>query len=163
MDELAVKLIKRSDTLKANRQQHESVWRECYDYTYPLRGAGFSDEVLDAQSAKHKVAKLLDGTATDSARMLASALMSGMTPANAQWLNLDSESLPDDAKAWLSECATLVWENIHAANFDAEGYEANLDVVCAGWFVLYIDEDREEGGYTFQQWPLAQCYVTSTR
>lgn len=79
MDELAVKLIKRSDTLKANRQQHESVWRECYDYTYPLRGAGFSDEVLDAQSAKHKVAKLLDGTATDSARMLASALMSGMT------------------------------------------------------------------------------------
>ena len=132
MDELAVKLIKRSDTLKANRQQHESVWRECYDYTYPLRGAGFSDEVLDAQSAKHKVAKLLDGTATDSARMLASALMSGMTPANAQWLNLDSESLPDDAKAWLSECATLVWENIHAANFDAEGYEANLDVVCAG-------------------------------
>ena len=163
MDNVAAKLIKRLDTLKASRQQHESVWRECYDYTYPLRGAGFSEEVLDAQSAKHKVAKLLDGTATDSARMLASALMSGMTPANAQWLNLDSESLPDDAKAWLSECATLVWENIHAANFDAEGYEANLDVVCAGWFALYIDEDREEGGYTFQQWPLSQVFVTSTR
>ena len=46
---------------------------------------------------------------------------------------------------------------------DAEGYEANLDVVCAGWFALYIDEDREEGGFSFQQWPLAQCYVTSTR
>lgn len=163
MDDTAVRLIRRVNTLKGNRQMHESVWRECYDYTYPLRGAGFSDEVLDAQSAKHKVAKLLDGTATDSARMLASALMSGMTPANAQWLNLDSESLPDDAKAWLSTCATLVWENIHAANFDAEGYEANLDVVCAGWFALYIEEDKEEGGYTFQQWPLAQCYVTSTR
>lgn len=163
MDNVAAKLIKRLDTLKASRQQHESVWRECYDYTYPLRGAGFSEEVLDAQSAKHKVAKLLDGTATDSARMLASALMSGMTPANAQWLNLDSESLPDDAKAWLSTCATLVWENIHAANFDAEGYESNLDVVCAGWFVLYVDEDKDEGGFTFQQWPLAQCYVTSTR
>lgn len=163
MDDLAVKLVKRADTLKANRQVHESVWRECYDYTYPLRGAGLSDEVLDAQSAKSKVARLLDGTATDSARMLASALMSGMTPANAQWLNLDSESLPDGAAAWLSTCATLVWENIHAANFDAEGYEANLDVVCAGWFALYIDEDREEGGFSFQQWPLAQCYVTSTR
>lgn len=163
MDETAARLIKRVNTLKAARQQHETVWRECYDFTYPLRGAGFSSEVLDAQSAKSRVAKLLDGTATDSARMLASALMSGMTPANAQWLNLNSESLPDDAKAWLSICATLVWENIHAANFDAEGYEANLDVVCAGWFVLYIDEDREEGGYTFQQWPLAQCYVTSTR
>ncbi|EOJ9581773.1 TPA: portal protein [Klebsiella pneumoniae] len=163
MEELAVRLIKRVDSLKAARQVHESVWRECYDYTYPLRGAGLSETVLDAQSAKSKVAKLLDGTATDSARMLASALMSGMTPANAQWLNLDSELLPDDAAAWLSTCATLVWENIHAANFDAEGYEANLDVVCAGWFALYIDEDREEGGFSFQQWPLAQCYVTSTR
>ncbi len=149
MDETAARLIKRVNTLKAARQQHETVWRECYDFTYPLRGAGFSSEVLDAQSAKSRVAKLLDGTATDSARMLASALMSGMTPANAQWLNLNSESLPDDAKAWLSICATLVWENIHAANFDAEGYEANLDVVCAGWFVLYIDEDREEGGIPF--------------
>ncbi|EPK5524059.1 TPA: portal protein [Klebsiella pneumoniae] len=163
MDQLASRLIRRADTLKANRQVHESVWRECYDYTYPLRGAGFSSEVLDAQSAKSKVAKLLDGTATDSARMLASALMSGMTPANAQWLNLDSELLPDDAAAWLSTCATLVWENIHAANFDAEGYESNLDVVCAGWFVLYIDEDRDEGGLSFQQWPLAQSYVASTR
>ncbi|HDZ9166228.1 TPA: head-tail connector protein [Klebsiella quasipneumoniae subsp. quasipneumoniae] len=163
MEELAVRLIKRVDSLKAARQVHESVWRECYDYTYPLRGAGLSETVLDAQSAKSKVAKLLDGTATDSARMLASALMSGMTPANAQWLNLDSELLPDDAAAWLSTCATLVWENIHAANFDAEGYESNLDVVCAGWFVLYIDEDRDEGGLSFQQWPLAQSYVASSR
>ncbi|MDY7622539.1 portal protein [Raoultella planticola] len=163
MEELAIRLIKRVDSLKAARQVHESVWRECYDYTYPLRGAGLSETVLDAQSAKSKVAKLLDGTATDSARMLASALMSGMTPANAQWLNLDSELLPDDAAAWLSTCATLVWENIHAANFDAEGYESNLDVVCAGWFVLYIDEDRDEGGLSFQQWLLSQCYVASTR
>ena len=53
MDQLASRLIRRADTLKANRQVHESVWRECYDYTYPLRGAGFSSEVLDAQSAKH--------------------------------------------------------------------------------------------------------------
>ncbi|WP_447907843.1 portal protein [Serratia fonticola] len=163
MDEIANRLIKRVDTLKAARQSHESVWRECYDFTYPLRGSGFSTQVLDAQSAKSKVAKLLDGTATDSARMLASALMSGMTPANAQWLSLDSESLPDDAKAWLSTCASLIWENIHSSNFDAEGYEANLDVVCAGWFALYIEENQEEGGYSFQQWPLAHVFVASTR
>ncbi|GKV93533.1 hypothetical protein PEC301645_09800 [Pectobacterium carotovorum subsp. carotovorum] len=163
MDDIAAKLIRRTDSLKAIRQPNEAVWRECYDYTYPLRGAGFSSDVLDAQSARSKVAKLLDGTATDSARILASSLMSGMTPANAQWLDLNSESLTDDEKSWLSTCATLVWENIHAANFDAEAYESCLDVVCAGWFALYIDEDREEGGYTFQQWPLPQVYATSSR
>ncbi|EHD22083.1 MULTISPECIES: portal protein [Brenneria] len=163
MDETAAKLIKRVDSLKAIRSPNESVWRECYDYTYPLRGAGFSSDVLDAQSGRSKIAKLLDGTATDSTRILASALMSGMTPANAQWLDLGSEGLTDDQKAWLSICATLVWENIHAANFDAEAYESCLDVVCAGWFALYIDEDREDGGYTFQQWPLPQVYATSSR
>jgi hypothetical protein len=55
MDQLASRLIRRADTLKANRQVHESVWRECYDYTYPLRGAGFSSEVLDAQSANTRL------------------------------------------------------------------------------------------------------------
>ncbi|MDA5547383.1 portal protein [Yersinia massiliensis] len=163
MDDTAARLVKRVSSLKAARQLHESVWRECYDYTYPLRGSGFSTEVLDAQSAKSKVARLLDGTATDSARILASALMSGMTPANAQWLDLGSENLSDDERSWLSDCAALTWENIHAANFDAEGYEANIDVVCAGWFALYIDEDTEEGGYTFSQWPLAQVFVASSR
>ena len=107
MDDTAARLIKRVNTLKATGRCMKASGGSAT--TYPLRGAGFSSEVLDAQSAKHKVAKLLDGTATDSSRMLASALMSGMTPANAQWLNLDSESLPDDAKAWLSTCATLVW------------------------------------------------------
>lgn len=163
MDDTAARLVKRVSSLKAARQLHESVWRECYDYTYQLRGSGFSTEVLDAQSAKSKVARLLDGTATDSARILASALMSGMTPANAQWLDLGSENLSDDERAWLSTCATLTWENIHAANFDAEGYEANIDVVCAGWFALYVDEDTEQGGYTFNQWPLAQVFVASSR
>ncbi|WP_395128064.1 hypothetical protein [Klebsiella pneumoniae] len=50
-----------------------------------------------AQNPKWR--KLLDGTATDSARMLASALMSGMTPANAQWLNLDNVTRTIDG--WL--------------------------------------------------------------
>ncbi|MGG2141713.1 portal protein [Symbiopectobacterium sp. RP] len=163
VNETASKIIRRADSLKALRQSNESAWRECFDFTYPLRGAGFSSDVLDASSAKSRVAQLLDGTATDSTRILASALMSGMTPANAQWMDLNSESLTDEQKTWLSTCATLVWENIHAANFDAEAYEACLDVVIAGWFALYIDEDKEQGGFTFQQWPLSQCYVSSSR
>lgn len=45
MDDIAAKLIRRTDSLKAIRQPNEAVWRECYDYTYPLRGAGFSSDV----------------------------------------------------------------------------------------------------------------------
>jgi hypothetical protein len=34
--------------------------------------------------------------------------------------------------------------------------------VIAGWFVLYIDENRKEGGLSFEQWPLASCYVSAS-
>ncbi|WP_158785139.1 portal protein [Pantoea sp. BAV 3049] len=163
MDAIAGRLKKRLDTLKGARQAHDSVWQDCFDHTYPLRGAGLSASVTDAQSAKSRVARLLTSTATDSARILASALMSGMTPPQAQWMDLGEEGMSDDERAWFSTAATIIWENIHAANFDAEGYEANLDVVCAGWFVLYVDEDQDEGGFNFQQWPIAQCFVASTR
>ena len=42
-------------------------------------------------------------------------------------------------------------------------FEAVLDVVCAGWFALYIDEDRENGGLRFEQWPLSGLYVAASK
>src|SRR3546814_17274066 len=54
-------------------------------------------------------------------------------------------------------------ENIHLGNFDAEGFESALDMVVAGQFAMYIDEDQEEGGLVFQHWSLAEVSVGSTR
>ena len=48
------------------------------------------------------------------------------------------------------------------ANFDASAFEAVVDVACAGWFALYIEEDPDEGGLRFHQWPLSSVYVTTT-
>ena len=33
----------------------------------------------------------------------------------------------------------------------------------AGWFAQYIDVDRERGGLVFEGWPIAQCYVASSK
>ncbi|MCX8956404.1 portal protein [Erwinia psidii] len=99
MDEIATRLKKRLDALKGARQVHESVWRDCYDHTYPQRGSGLTSDHLDAQSAKSRVALLLTSTATDSARILASALMSGMTPPQVQWMDLGEEGMSDDERA----------------------------------------------------------------
>ena len=89
--------------------------------------------------------------------------MSGMTPANSVWFALDSGQETDDERRWLDEVAHGLWENIHAANYDAAKFEAVLDSVCAGWFVLYVDDDRERGGLSFQQWPISQCYIASSK
>lgn len=156
-------ILRRLGALRGKRQPHERNWRECFDYSMPALGNGLNGVVLDAASINAKQAELCDGTAGDGLRTLASHIMSGLTPANARWFSLDVGQESEEERRWLDNAGDLLWENIHLANFDAEGFEAQLDLCGAGWFVLYIDEDRERGGLTFEKWPLAQCFVTSTR
>jgi len=156
------RIHERLGELKSKRQPHETAWRDCFDLTYPLRADGFDGQMIDAQQGVRKRAQILDSTGTDACRILASGIMSGLTPANSRWFELSVEDATDDEKRWLSESADTIWMNIHQSNFDAEGFEGCLDAVAAGWFVLYIDE-AEGGGYSFQQWAISTCYVTSTR
>jgi hypothetical protein len=150
--------------LKGKRSPLESDWRDCFDVTFPVRGNGFSGQVMDPTAARAKNAARLDSTGTDSARTLASAIMSGVTPANSQWFALDVGEETEEERTWLDEAARIIWENIHGANFDAVGFECCLDMTAAGWFVLFADINREAGGgYAFEQWPIAECFITSTR
>ena len=157
-------ILRRHERMKSQRQTSvESVWRDCFDYSFPLRGNGVGGAHETASSGQSKQARILDSTAADSANVLASNIMAGLTPANARWFALDVGNETDDERRWLDEAADLLWENIHMSNFDAEAFEGCLDIVCAGQFALFIDEDREQGGLVFQQWPLASIYLASTR
>jgi hypothetical protein len=157
-------IVKRHATLKTQRAtQVEPTWRECFDMSYPLRGSGLNGSPTSAQAGQDKQAQLLDSTAADSLNTLASNIMAGLTPSNALWFALDVGNETDEERRWLDGSAELLWENIHMANFDAEGFEACLDICAAGQFALFIDEDRDQGGLIFHQWPLASVYCASTR
>jgi hypothetical protein len=87
-----------------------------------------------------------------------------MTPANSLWFGIDvGNDIPADGQAFLQDAANTIFQNIHAANFDAESHECILDLIGGGAFALYIDVDREIGGYIFEQWPLSQCYFSSSK
>lgn len=160
----ADQIIKRLASLKALRLPHEPVWRDCFDHTYPIRGDGLSGMQLNnGQDVQSRIARLVDSTLTDAARLQASSIMSGITPANSRWFALDVGDESDDERRWLDDSAQLLWENIHAANFDSAAYEGMIDEVCAGWFVMYIDENRDQGGFLFQLWPLSSCYCAASK
>ena len=40
--------IKRFGQLKSKRSTYEQDWRDCFDLTFPVRGNGFSGEVVDS-------------------------------------------------------------------------------------------------------------------
>lgn len=165
--DLAKRICERMNALKSDRSQHEQTWRECFDYTWPIRGEGFNAEANNAASAQAKRAKLVDSTGTDAARTLASALMSGLTPANSRWFAITVDGASDEERQWLSVAADIIWQSIHSANFDAEAYESCMDAVGAGWFVLFADYDLDEQGQPiglkFEQFPLHTCYLTASK
>jgi hypothetical protein len=162
--ESARDILHRHQQMEADRQNAvESVWRDCFDYTYPIRGSGLSGSKDTPASAQGRQSRLFDNTAADSVNILASNIMAGMTPANSRWFDLDAGDETPDEKRWLSESADLLWQNIHMSNFDAEAFEGCLDAAIAGQFALYVDEDRERGGLAFEHWPLAELYTGSTR
>lgn len=156
-------IIKRLERLTALRSPHETVWRDCYDHSWPMRGSGIQSNALTAQEAMARRARLVDSTATDSGRILASSLQAGMTPANARWFGLDVYGAGDADKQWLDAAAEQLHQEIHNANFDSESLDCMTDMVAAGWFALFVDVNREQGGFVFEAWPISQCYMASTR
>lgn len=165
-----VKLLRNLNAKKAERQPHEAPWKECFDYSFPERGTGLNGgSPYLPQDVQAKKNRILDDTAADSARILSAGLVSGTTPASSLWFGLDVGNTQDDKTdeedaedRFLDSAARIIFANIHGANFDSAAYECCIDMVPAGWFVLYIDEE-DQGGFNFEQWPIAQCYVSASK
>lgn len=155
--------LTRLNALMSARAVHENVWRDCFDHSFPIRGSGLQSSDMTAQEALDRVARLVDSTSTDGGLILAANLQGGMTPANARWFTLEVLNADKQSKEWLDGAAEQLHQEIHNANFDSETGDAMLDVVAAGWFVLFVDVDRQKGGFVFEAWPIAQCYIASTR
>ena len=85
---IARKVIERADKMRSERASLESVWKECYNHTFPLRASGLSGNVFTADQARDKAADLLTTEGTRGARDIASIIVGGMTPANAKWIEL---------------------------------------------------------------------------
>lgn len=160
-------ILRRFAALQTNASLVRDVWRDCYRYSYPLRGIGLESngEVqgeANAQTAAELQAELYDSTATDAVRIHSSALMSGLTPANSRWFGLDVDGASDAARKWLDAAADALWENIHLSNFDATAFDCMVDMTVAGQFVMFADANPE-GGFRFEQWMLANTYFSATR
>ena len=65
MADLVQACRKRLESLKADRQPHESVWRDCADYTVPALAHGLQTSVIDAADAQRRQVQIYDPTAGD--------------------------------------------------------------------------------------------------
>lgn len=154
----ATAIINRARVMQGLRTPYEQNWKDAYDYSFPERGEAFYNEKSDGGSLAAKRAKLYDSTSTDAGQILAASIMSGGTPSNSRWLGLSAGEDTDEEKKWFDASAQTIWENIHASNYDSEGFDAALDLVAAGWFVMFCDSPAD-GGYQFQLLPTPKCWI----
>jgi len=162
MSDIVDKILRRKAAMASQRIQSESHWRDCFDYSLPERGEGLNGDQNDTSSLQSKQARLLDGTSTDSVQILAANMMGGGTPSNSRWFGLSAGIDTDEEKRFFDDSAEIIFTNIHSSNYDAVGFECCLDMIPAGWFVLFIDE-LDEGGYHFEEFPLSSCYIAASR
>lgn len=170
MTELADKIERRFSQMRNQREQSDHIWKEVFDYLAPERAIGWYNDSTDSNAgqAAAQRARLYDSTAIDSSEVLKSNIASWMTPENSRWFGLDAGQEDEQSTQWMDGAAQFLFEHIHSAGFGAVSGECYSDLIPAGWFVLYIDEAKDEqgrpaGGFNFEQWPLFQCYVASSK
>ena len=156
--------LQRLSELRAERQEHEQEWKECYEMTAPERLPSFNGFKEDRKKAR---AKLFDTTGANATQILISAIISGTTPANAIWFKAVPDGVDDqgqitEGERWLDAACRTMWRNIHGSNFDSENPDTVADSVIAGFGVLYIAEDEEEG-VVFENWGISNTYISSTK
>lgn len=166
----AQQILKRLSQLKSERIKHEATWKDCYKYCAPERQQSFQDVAATGLETERKTARneLYDTTACEGIQLLTSSVYSGTTSPVSVWFKsvpsgLDTPSTLTEGEQWLETVDQFIFRNVHSSNFDSEIVDFLTDLIVAGWAVLYVDTDREKGGYTFNTWSIGNCYISSTQ
>jgi Bacteriophage head to tail connecting protein len=127
---------------KQRRRCWESLWRECYTYGLPQRGAGFGSEF---RPGGNPVERLFDGTALDGVEQLGASLLAELTPPWSQWFGLipgrDVGPIERGAVAdTLDRVTQTVQAHFDRSNFAVEIHQSFLDLITVGSATLLFEE-----------------------
>ncbi len=143
MGELSLEAVwSRYQRAKNRRLCWESLWRDCYTYVLPQRGAGFGAEFA---AGRNHAERTFDGTAPDAAEQLAASLLAELTPPWSQWFGLvpGQQVGPFERGALaesLDQVSLVMQSHLDRSNFAVEIHQAFLDLVTVGSATLLFEE-----------------------
>lgn len=127
---------------KQRRRCWEGLWRECYLYALPQRGAGLGS---DFRPGTNPTDRLFDGTALDAVEQLGASLLAELTPPWSQWFGLiPGREVGPVERGAVAEALDRITQTIQAhfdrSNFAVEIHQCFLDLVTAGSATLLFEE-----------------------
>ena len=130
--------------LMEKRSNWESHWQEVSDYMLPRKA-----EITKERARGDKRHTLIfDATAIHALELLAASLHGMLTSSANKWFSLryketDLNSL-DEAKEWLEDATTRMYDVIAKSNFQQEIFECYHDLIAFGTACLMIEEDQDD-------------------
>lgn len=150
-------ILARFRVAQTMRQNWESLWRECRDYTQAYTPQPFG--------GMQKNTKLFDGTAGNAVDLLASSLLAQLTPPWSSWIGLTTGPLASDEEREflapiLNDVNEIIQGHFDRSNFAVEMHQAFFDLVTYGTACLRFDETDpgELSAFNFQSMPLNDMY-----
>jgi hypothetical protein len=152
-NDIAAKIIKRYDTLFADRATWESHWREIDERISPT--PDYFGQSLPTPGQK-RTEKVFDSTATLAHSRCAAAMESMLTPRTQRWHGLEprTKELRDypDVKKWCEDVADILFAARYnpRTNFASQTYETYRSVAKFGTGALFVDELMDFTGFSLR-------------
>ena len=154
-------LIRRQESLAADRGVWEQHWQEVAELVRPMR-AEFTGRVTPGSK---RTDKIYDATAGVAADNLASGLWGLATNGGTEWFALrhqdDAINSDSEVASWLDDCTKRMRAvfNANGQQFYAQADEFIGDLVSFGTAVYYEDELPGQNRIRFCTRHLAECFV----
>ena len=157
-DEQAVVLLKRLETLAAQRKTWENHWQEIGDYIVPRK----ADVTVSRSAGDKRMEKVYDSTAIHAAELLSASLHGMLTNPSTRWFDLEYKdanlNTDDEAKEYLESLVDIMYAEFKRSNFAEQIHELYHDLITFGTGVMMIED--YEGGVRFSTRHISECYLS---
>ena len=141
---LAKQLKDNLSRLMEKRSNWENHWQEVSDYMLPRK----AEITKERARGDKRHTQIFDATAIHALELLAASLHGMLTSSANKWFSLRFKETElngiDEAKEWLEDATSRMYDVIAKSNFQQEIFECYHDLIAFGTSCLMIEEDKED-------------------
>ena len=161
-DDLAIRICKRLDSIKATRGNRDSLVQDCYDFVDPTNGQVTRKE----SDGNRRHEEIFDNTAGEAYDVFVAGMYSNFTPASQRWFELSSSSKDlkksPEVNRWFNDVTQIVYNEIAKSNFSLEIQQVYADLGIPGRAVI-ICLPSETGGVMYKAFHYANTYIAENK
>ena len=149
--DVVAEILKPYKELVSQRSVWETDWRACATYIMPRKGGPIWRTSTPGEKLTQK---LYDSTAIHANGLLGASLQGSLTSPAIRWFKLQMRNSAlnqvQAVKEWLDQCGQLVYSALQQSNWNAETFEAYLDLGAFGTAAVFMVERDDEVGPGFR-------------